>query len=107
MINFIVIDDNDKHRKNNVNYITSYMMKNKLEFDIHEYNDYSTKLLNNIDNYGDSSIYIIDLELPSGDGIDIARTIRNEFNNWISPIIIITSHTSLYYEVYLAFLIYF
>ena len=45
-------------------------------------------------------MYILDLELPSGDGIDIARYIRNDCNNWISPIIIVTAHTSLYYEVY-------
>ena len=42
----------------------------------------------------------MDLELKNSDGIDVARYIRNEVNNWISPIIIITAHTSLYYEVY-------
>lgn len=100
MINFIVVDDNDKHRKKNVKFILDYMMKNNLDFDIHEYNDYSDKLISDIEKFGDSSIYVIDLELPSGDGLDIARTIRNEYNNWVSPIVIITSHTSLYYEVY-------
>ena len=100
MINFIVVDDNDKHRKKNVKFILDYMMKNNLDFDIHEYNDYSDKLISDIEKFGDSSIYVIDLELPSGDGLDIARTIRNEYNNWVSPIVIITCHTSLYYEVY-------
>ena len=100
MINFIVVDDNEKHRKKNVKFILSYMMKNKLEFDIHEYNDYSEKLISDISKFGDSSVYILDLELPSGDGLDIARAIRNEYNNWASPIIIITSHTSLCYSVY-------
>lgn len=100
MINFIVVDDNDKHRKKNVRFILDYMMKNNLDFDIHEYNDYSDKLISDIEKFGDSSIYVIDLELPSGDGLDIARTIRNEYNNWVSPIVIITCHTSLYYEVY-------
>lgn len=100
MINFVVVDDNDRHRKNNISYILNYMMKNKLEFDIHEYNDYSDELMSDIKNFGDNSIYIIDLELPSGDGLDIVRTIRNEYNNWISPIIIITCHSSLIYDVY-------
>lgn len=100
MINFVVVDDNEKHRKNNVSHILNYMMKNKLEFDIHEYNDYSNKLMSDIKLLGDNSIYIIDLELPSGDGLDIVRTIRNEYNNWISPIIIITCHSSLIYDVY-------
>ena len=100
MINFIVIEDNDNHRKYNVNMITNYMMRNKLEFKIYEYSDYSKKLLNDIKGFGDNSVYIIDLELPKGDGLDIARGIRNEYNNWISPIIIITAHSSLYYNVY-------
>lgn len=100
MINFIVIEDNDNHRKYNVNMITNYMMRNKLEFKIYEYSDYSKKLLNDIKGFGDNSVYIIDLELPKGDGLDIARVIRNEYNNWVSPIIIITAHSSLYYNVY-------
>lgn len=100
MINFVVVDDNDIHRKNNVKNITNYMMRNKLEFDIHEYNDYSEKLLKNIKKFDNNCIYIIDLELPSGDGLDIVKTIRNEYNNWVSPIIIITCHVSLCYDVY-------
>ena len=101
MINFIVVDDNEKHRNENVKFILDYMMKNNLDFNIHEYSDYSNKLISDIGSFGDSSIYVLDLELPSGDGLDIARTIRNEYNNWVSPIVIITSHTSLYYEVYI------
>jgi DNA-binding LytR/AlgR family response regulator len=100
MINFVVVEDNSSHRKYNVNMITNYMMSNKLEFKIHEYNNYSKKLLNDIKGFGDNSVYIIDLELPSGDGLDIVRVIRNEYNNWVSPIIIITAHASLYYNVY-------
>ena len=100
MINFIVIEDNNNHRKYNVNMITNYMMSNKLEFKIFEYDNYSRKLLNDIKNFGENSVYIIDLELPDGDGLDIVRTIRNEYNNWASPIIIITAHASLYYNVY-------
>lgn len=100
MINFIVVEDNSSHRKYNVNMITNYMMSNKLEFKIHEYNDYSKKLLNDIKGFADNSVFIIDLELPNGDGLDIARIIRNEYNNWSSPIIIITAHASLYYNVY-------
>lgn len=100
MINFVIVDDNEKHRKKNVKFILDYMMNNNLEFDIHEYDDYSNELISDIETFGDNSIYVLDLELPSGDGLDIARTIRNEYNNWASPIIIITSHTSLCYEVY-------
>lgn len=100
MVNFVVVDDNKLHRKRIVNTILSGMMDNKIEFDIFEFKDLDKDLNKYIKNDKHNSIYILDLELTNGDGIDIARTIRNEYNNWISPIIIITAHSSLYYEVY-------
>ena len=100
MINFVVVDDNTSHRKRIVSTIVSKMMSNQIDFNIDEFNDYSNQLLKTIKDERRNTVYILDLELPSGDGIDIARYIRNECNNWISPIIIVTAHTSLYYEVY-------
>ena len=100
MINYVVVDDNNTHRKRVVNAIISKMMSNQIEFNIKEFDDYSPGLLNYIKDERRNTVYILDLELPSGDGIDIARYIRNDCNNWISPIIIVTAHTSLYYEVY-------
>ena len=100
MINFVVVDDNTSHRKRIVSTIVSKMMSNQIDFNINEFNDYSNRLLKTIKDERRNTVYILDLELPSGDGIDLARYIRNECNNWISPIIIVTAHTSLYYEVY-------
>lgn len=100
MINFVVVDDNTSHRKRIVSTIVSKMMSNQIDFNIDEFNDYSNQLLKTIKDEKRNTVYILDLELPSGDGIDLARYIRNECNNWISPIIIVTAHTSLYYEVY-------
>lgn len=100
MVNFVVVDDNNLHRKKLINIIISKMMNNKIDFDIKEFSDYEKSLVKYIKNDKNRSIYILDLELPNGDGIEIARMIRDECNNWISPIIIITAHSSLYYEVY-------
>ena len=100
MINFIIVEDKQEHRKNHVKLITKYMMSNKLEFGIFEFDDISYNVLKEISLFNENSIYIIDLQLPSGDGLDIVRYIRNELNNWVSPIIIITAHVSLYYDVY-------
>ena len=57
------------------------MMENKLEFMVNEFDDYSKKLLTYIKNNKDNAIYILDLELPNGDGIDVARYIRDEIGN--------------------------
>lgn len=99
-MNFAVIDDNELQRKKICNIIINKMMDNKIDFKIYEFDDYNKKLLDYIKNDKNDTVYILDLELPNGDGIDIARIIRNKYNNWISPIIIITAHSSLYYEVY-------
>jgi len=100
MINFVVVDDNKQHRKKICDVIMSNMMSNQINFKINEYSDFDKKLVQYIDTRDYLSIYILDLELPNGDGIDIARLIRNKANDWNSPIIIITAHESLYYEVY-------
>src|SRR5574344_2196453 len=76
------------------------MMNNKEEFNIHEYKDYNKKLLQDIKNRKNNTIYILDLELPSGDGIDIARYIRHECNDWESIIIVFTAHTALARRMY-------
>ncbi len=100
MINFIIVEDNKMHRENIKKIVVSNMMNNKIAFNVFEYNDFSKNLVNDLKKYNDDAVYILDLELPSGDGIEVAKIIRNKYNKWISPIIIITAHTSLYYEVY-------
>ena len=100
MINFAVVDDNKLHRKKINNIIITNMMKNQIDFKIDEFDDCDSKLLKYVKDDKQDTIYILDIELPSGDGVDVARKIRNIQNNWISPIIIITAHTSLGYEVY-------
>lgn len=100
MINFIIVDDNKLQRKRVSKIIVKKMMCNKVEFNILEYEDYNKKLINQINKNTLDTIYILDLELPSAEGVEIAREIRYKNNDWISPIIIITVHTSLYYEVY-------
>lgn len=100
MINFVIVDDNNIHRKKVNNIIISIMMNNKINFNIQEFPDFDSDLFDYFKNPKPNSIYILDLELPNGDGIDIARKIRNEYNDWTSPIIVLTAHTSMYYEVY-------
>ena len=99
-MNFAVVDDNNIQRKKICNIILNKMMKNKIDFKIFEFDDYNKELLNYIKNDKKNTVYILDLELPNGDGIDVARIIRNKYNNWVSPIIIVTAHISLYFEVY-------
>ena len=81
MVNYVVVDDNTNHRKKICDIIMSNMMSNQINFKINEFCDYSQSLLNHIENKNNLNIYVLDLELPSGDGIDVARTIRNKEGN--------------------------
>ena len=101
MIKFILVDDNERHSKLVKKVIISYMMKNKLDFTIDIFNDDNKPLRDYIKNRKYDSIYILDIELPSGDGIEVARYIRNVINDWRSPIIFYTSHDNLLYDMYI------
>lgn len=100
MIKFVLVEDNALYRKYTSNIIMTNMMKNKIEFDIVEFDDCSKKLFDFIENNSDDCVFILDLELPSGSGIDAARELRNMNNNWTCPIIILTAYTNEYYDVY-------
>lgn len=101
MIKFILVDDNERHSKLVKKVIISYMMKNKLDFTIDIFNDDNKPLRDYIKNRKYDSIYILDIELPSGDGIEVARYIRNVINDWRSPIIFYTSYDNLLYDMYI------
>lgn len=100
MVNFVIIDDNIMHRKRVYNIICTYMMDNNVDFKIYEFNDIDDKINDYIDKNIKNSIYILDLELPSHDGIDVATRVRNKNNDWVSPIIILTAHGGAYYKSY-------
>ena len=88
MVNFVVVEDNKLHRKKIKNIILKYMMKNKIEFDIIEFEDYNKELEEHMSLSDEHNIYIFDFELPSTTAIDLSRKLRE--TDWISPIIIFT-----------------
>ena len=61
MINFIVVDDNNMHRKKVSSIIISIMMKNKISLDIQDFSDFDSSLLEYFKNPKPNSIYILDL----------------------------------------------
>lgn len=90
MINFIVGEDTDSYRLTIERIISEYMMKNDLEYSLHVFKDYNQEFLNIIDEKLSFKVYILDIETPSGSGIDMARRIRKKDVN--SIIIFLTGH---------------
>lgn len=98
MINFIIVEDQKLQRKNISNIVMKYMMKNKLEFDIIEFESETKELRKLIKNVEHNHIYILDFELPNSNAIEISRFIREY--DWRSPIIIFTAHGGMAFETF-------
>ena len=93
MINFIICDDVKQYREMVEHIVISYMMKNKLEYKTHVFKDYDSEFMKIVESKLPFKVYILDIEIPSKSGIDIARIIRN--HDVDSVLIFLTGHQEL------------
>lgn len=93
MVNVIICDDNEKDRNNVIELVNDFMSKNKIEFKIHSYKDYNKSFFEMMESKIPFKIYLLDIETPSGSGIDISRKIRSKDVD--SVIIFLTVHEEL------------
>ena len=98
MINFVIVEDNEGHRKNTEKLVLKYMMKNKFEFEIFSFERETPELIKLINNNEENHIYILDFELPNTNALDLSREIRK--TDWRSPIIILTAYAGMAFESY-------
>lgn len=97
MINFIICDDHRVIRENIVKVVHEVMMRNKIAYNTHVFEDYDSNFIKVMKSKMPSKVYILDIEVPSGSGIDIARMIRQRDID--SIIIFLTSHDELGYTI--------
>jgi len=93
MLNIIICDDNEKDRSNVTKIVNEFVKRNKLECDIHIFNDYNSSFDKIMESNLPFKIYLLDIETPSKSGIDIARQIRK--TDLDSTIIFLTGHEEL------------
>ena len=93
MINFIVCDDDVKYRNQISTILTKYMGNSDTDYRTHIFSDYNLDVINIVKEKLPNKIYILDIETPSGSGIDVARAIRKYDMN--SIIIFLTGHQEL------------
>ncbi len=93
MINFILCEDNKKFCSDTRELINKEMLKTKYEYKIYTFYDYDATFDKVINGKMPFKIYILDIEMPSGSGIDIARKIRKDDLN--SIIIFLSGHEEL------------
>ena len=90
MINFIIVEDNKYFNGIVKNEIDKIMFHKPMAYHIHLFYDFDQKFKKIMNSDLPLKIYILDIEAPSDDGINIARKIRE--NDMDSIIIFLTQY---------------
>ena len=98
MLEFVICDDAVETLKNVKNTIERTMKKYSYNYNIITFDDYDSKFNNYLTNNKKPVVYILDIEMPSDSGINVAKYIRNIDKE--SIIIILTSHHESADEIY-------
>lgn len=98
MIDFIICEDEIIFRKEYKKIINCIMMNTDIEYQILIYEDYNQSfeeyLVKETTNF---RIYLLDIMTKTSSGLNIARKIREEYNDWNAMIMIITAHPEYKY----------
>lgn len=90
-MNFIIYEDEKEYSTRYKEVIYKLLGPTTLNYKIVEINEYNEKNQEKLDQIEGNKIYILDIEVPGKNGIELARNIRGA-GDWTSPIIIVTSH---------------
>ena len=74
------------------------MMNYDTPYDIKEFEDYDDKFYTYARKESGFKVYLLDIVTSETSGIDAARRIREEYDDWVSVILMVTSHTEYKYE---------
>lgn len=93
MINFIICDNEPEMTESVKSIITKMMFKNNVGYKIHIFNSYSSSFNVIMNSNIENKIYILDIEVGKKSGLEIAKKIREK--DWISVILVLSSHQEL------------
>ena len=98
MLNFVVCDDNKAFSKLMKKTIDNFMLNYEIEYKIFHFDGYDEKFEKFVNKDIGFKIYFLDIKTSNGSGLDAARIIREKYNDWVSIIIVVTSHEEYRYE---------
>ena len=98
MLNFIICDDEEGFRKIIISEIDKFMMNYDVEYKKHECECYEKKFETLARKEMGFKVYFFDIKTKNGSGLDAARFIREELDDWNSIIIIVTAFAEYRYE---------
>lgn len=98
MINFIVCEDIKELAQKYKDEIDKFMMNYDIDYQCLMFKDYNTEWEKVAKKEMGFKIFILDIVTKNGSGLDAARLIREEYDDWSSMIIMITSYPEYKYE---------
>lgn len=90
-MHFIIYEDETTYINRYKQIIHKVMGMSNINYKIINITRYEEDKFKKITSYEGNKIYLIDIEVPNKNGIDLARDIRKS-GDWISPIIVITGY---------------
>lgn len=98
MLNYVICDNSEEYRKKIQGVVDSYMMKCDMDYKTFVFKEYNNEFRKVVKSDIGFKIYFLDIKMGDTSGIDAARMIREEFDDWTSIIIMITSYSEYRYE---------
>ena len=98
MINFVICEDEKILAKEYKRQIDNFMMNYDIDYKCHTFDGYDENWKKFARKDEGFKIYLLDIKTEKGSGLDAARVIREELDDWVSMIIIISSYTEYKYE---------
>lgn len=98
MLNYVICEDNHQFTSMMKTTIDNFMMNYEMEYQILSFTGYDRNFEKTVCDEIGFKVYFLDLVTDDGSGLDAARTIREKYDDWLSIIIIVTSHEEYKYE---------
>ncbi|MDD6757547.1 MAG: LytTR family transcriptional regulator DNA-binding domain-containing protein [bacterium] len=98
MINFIICEDEPELLKEYKYQIDRFMMKYDIDYKTHMFTSYDNKWEKSVRKIKGFKVYLLDIKTANGSGINAARQIREEYDDWVSMIIMISGYAEYKYE---------
>lgn len=98
MLKVVIVDDNTQVLDDVYNIVNKVMLPLETEYRIEKYKGFTKEVKEIVEDTTDEKIYILDIELPTISGIEIASRIREK--DWRSVIIFLTAHNECKNDVF-------
>ena len=98
MLNFIVCEDDPEFAAVMRRIIDNYMMNYDIDYHYYACEGYDSKFEKLAKEDIGFKIFFLDIKTKVGSGLDAARMIREEYDDWVSIIVIVTSFSEYRYE---------